>query len=105
MPPINFAARNAQLIASIKKAINNSETDFADFKKVSMQYRQGAISAQSYYNEFNRICGTEAARIFPELVALLPDSVKQEQLLQVRLNEACHWLVVSISFIRSPDLS
>lgn len=83
VPPVNFAARNAQLIASIKKAINNSEPAFADFKKVSMQYRQGEISAQAYYSDFNRICGPEAARIFPELVALLPDSGKQEQLLQV----------------------
>lgn len=81
VPPPNVAERNAALIAGIKKAVASDE-GFAQFKDVSMRFRRGDISATEYYNAFHRICGAEAPRIFPELVALLPDTAKQQQLLQ-----------------------
>jgi hypothetical protein len=83
VPPPNVAERNAALIASIKKAVAPLGDDgFNQFKDVSMRYRRGDVSAAQYYAEFCRICGADAARIFPELVALLPDTAKQHALLQ-----------------------
>uniref|UniRef100_W5MFW0 RING-type E3 ubiquitin transferase n=1 Tax=Lepisosteus oculatus TaxID=7918 RepID=W5MFW0_LEPOC len=79
--PENFQARNMELIKSIKKFLNNDESKFNEFKTYSGQFRQGLISAAQYHRSCRDLLGENFKRIFNELLVLLPDTGKQQELL------------------------
>ncbi|TRY59050.1 hypothetical protein DNTS_008376 [Danionella cerebrum] len=79
--PDNFQQRNMELIQSIKNFLQNDETKFNEFKNYSGQFRQGAIPALQYYKSCQELLGDNFTRVFNELLVLLPDTGKQQELL------------------------
>ncbi|KFM12473.1 Zinc finger protein 598, partial [Aptenodytes forsteri] len=79
--PENFQQRNIQLIQSIKEFLQSDESKFNKFKTHSGQFRQGLISAAQYYKSCWELLGDNFKKIFNELLVLLPDTVKQQELL------------------------
>lgn len=77
----NFQQRNIQLIQSIKEFLQNDESQFNKFKTYSGQFRQGLISAAQYYRSCQELLGENFKKIFNELLVLLPDTTKQQELL------------------------
>ncbi|XP_060116991.1 E3 ubiquitin-protein ligase ZNF598 [Heteronotia binoei] len=77
----NFQQRNTQLIQSIKDFLHNDESQFNKFKTYSGQFRQGLISAAQYYRSCQELLGENFQKIFHELLVLLPDTGKQQELL------------------------
>ncbi|KTF89065.1 hypothetical protein cypCar_00012722 [Cyprinus carpio] len=79
--PDNFQQRNMDLIQSIKNYLQNDETKFNEFKNYSGQFRQGIIPAVQYYKSCQELLGENFNRVFNELLVLLPDTCKQQELL------------------------
>lgn len=79
--PENFRERNLQLIQSIKDFLQSDEACFSKFKSHSGEFRQGMISAAQYYKSCRDLLGENFQKIFSELLALLPDTAKQQELL------------------------
>lgn len=79
--PENFRERNLQLIQSIKGFLQSDEASFSEFKSHSGEFRQGMISAAQYYKSCRDLLGENFQKIFSELLALLPDTAKQQELL------------------------
>ncbi|XP_029913966.1 E3 ubiquitin-protein ligase ZNF598 isoform X2 [Myripristis murdjan] len=79
--PENFQQRNMELIQSIRNYLHNDESQFNQFKNYSGQFRQGQISAALYHRSCKDLLGENFNRIFNELLVLLPDTGKQQELL------------------------
>ncbi|KAM8777721.1 E3 ubiquitin-protein ligase ZNF598 isoform 3-T3 [Rhynchonycteris naso] len=79
--PKNFRERNLQLIQSIKDFLQSDEARFSEFKSHSGEFRQGIISAAQYYKSCWDLLGENFQKIFNELLVLLPDTAKQQELL------------------------
>ncbi|KAM4813480.1 E3 ubiquitin-protein ligase ZNF598 isoform X1 [Urocitellus parryii] len=79
--PENFRERNLQLIQSIKNFVQSDEARFSKFKSHSGEFRQGMISAAQYYKSCRDLLGENFQKIFSELLVLLPDTAKQQELL------------------------
>ncbi|XP_029102516.1 E3 ubiquitin-protein ligase ZNF598 [Scleropages formosus] len=81
LKPEKFQERNMDLIQSIKNFLQNDESKFNEFKTYSVQFRQGVISAAQYHKSCQELLGDNFRRIFNELLVLLPDTAKQQELL------------------------
>lgn len=82
--PANFGDRNMQLIENIREALVTAEDGFSNFKVLSGQFRQGLMDASDYYISCLALMGDDDFfRVFPELLALLPDISKQRELWEV----------------------
>ncbi|XP_057673751.1 E3 ubiquitin-protein ligase ZNF598 [Corythoichthys intestinalis] len=79
--PEDFNQRNLELIQSIRKYLHDDESKFNQFKNYSAQFRQGVLSAAQYHSSCKDLLGEDFNRIFNELLVLLPDTVKQQELL------------------------
>ncbi|XP_028008760.2 E3 ubiquitin-protein ligase ZNF598 isoform X4 [Eptesicus fuscus] len=79
--PENFRERNLQLIQSIKDFLQSDEARFSEFKSHSGEFRKGVISAAQYYKSCRDLLGENFQKIFNELLVLLPDTAKQQELL------------------------
>ncbi|XP_070779269.1 E3 ubiquitin-protein ligase ZNF598 isoform X2 [Enoplosus armatus] len=79
--PDDFHQRNLELIQSIRKYLHNDESKFNEFKNYSTQFRQGVISAAQYHRSCKDLLGDNFNCIFNELLVLLPDTGKQQELL------------------------
>ncbi|XP_051570930.1 E3 ubiquitin-protein ligase ZNF598-like [Myxocyprinus asiaticus] len=79
--PENFQQRNMDLIQLINNFLQNDETKFNEFKNYSGQFRQGIIPATQYYKSCQELLGENFNRVFNELLVLLPDTRKQQELL------------------------
>ncbi|XP_077305499.1 E3 ubiquitin-protein ligase ZNF598 [Lithobates pipiens] len=113
--PEHFQQRNIDLINSIKDYLHSDESKFNEFKSQSGQFRQGLISASEYYKNCRKLLGDNFSLIFNELLVLLPDNAKQQELLtahqelrvqekqtsnKIKKNKKSAWLTDS----RVPDL-
>lgn len=77
--PLNFHKRNEDL----KNKIMNLSV-FDDFRTKSGKFRQNEITAATYYSECLKMLGEkDFMDIFPELICLLPDINKQQELFDV----------------------
>ncbi|KAM9305910.1 E3 ubiquitin-protein ligase ZNF598 [Gastrophryne carolinensis] len=89
--PEHFQQRNIDLINSIKDYLQSDESKFNEFKSLSGKFRQGLISASEYYKNCRQLLGENFVLIFNELLVLLPDNNKQQELLaahqEVRVHE------------------
>jgi len=76
--------RNGQLIGAMRQKLGNDPARFNEFKRCSMQFQQGVIPPEVYYQSFVQLFGRDSTShmLFAELVALLPDMNKQQQLAQ-----------------------
>ncbi|XP_049624040.1 E3 ubiquitin-protein ligase ZNF598 isoform X6 [Suncus etruscus] len=81
LEPKRFRERNLQLIRAIKDFLQSDETRFSQFKSHSGEFRQGVISAAQYYQSCQDLLGDNFPKIFNELLVLLPDATKQQELL------------------------
>lgn len=89
-PPNGFQERNRMLIGTIQSFCAEESTQFSDFKYLSGEFRRSEITASQYYNQCGDILGKENfLEIFPELLALLPDIDKQQELLTVFMQSEC----------------
>ncbi|XP_042895849.1 E3 ubiquitin-protein ligase ZNF598 [Parasteatoda tepidariorum] len=83
LEPPNFQMRNERLLHLINEASQTTDR-FKEFKSVSRDFRCNAISGREYQKKCLDILEEDDYRsIFPELVALLPDIPKQQELLAV----------------------
>ncbi|KAM9392011.1 E3 ubiquitin-protein ligase ZNF598 [Pholidichthys leucotaenia] len=79
--PEDFHQRNLELIKSIRKYLHNDDSKFNLFKNYSAQFRQGVLSAPQYHSSCKDLLGEDFNCIFNELLVLLPDTSKQQELL------------------------
>lgn len=85
MPP-NFEMRNKKLIDSFMNLGNNGEA-IREFKTYSDLFRNGSYAADRYYEHCKCFLADDFDRVFPELLVLLPDIGKQQELYKVHVGE------------------
>ncbi|XP_072141850.1 E3 ubiquitin-protein ligase ZNF598-like [Dermacentor andersoni] len=85
MPPAGFPQRNLSLIQDVQQILAKRSEDglFAKFKSLSGSFRQGVLTADEYFARCIELFGSEKEfiAIFPELLFLLPDIRKQQELM------------------------
>lgn len=85
MPPAGFQERNLALIQDVQQTLAKRSEDglFATFKTLSGSFRQSVLSADEYFARCIELFGSEKEfmTIFPELLFLLPDIRKQQELM------------------------
>lgn len=84
--PEKFAQRNRDLIERFMSILNNNEV-IRDFKQYSDLFRSGTLPANKFYNHCKSLLGNSFEEVFPELLVLLPDIVKQQELYKVHVRE------------------
>lgn len=81
-PPPDFDQRNKNLIKTIQKECQGKEEMFGKFKQLANQLRSGELSGQVYYELCRNVMGKATfLKILPELLVLLPDIKKQQEVL------------------------
>nr|SVE73398.1 EOG090X01BP [Daphnia atkinsoni] len=84
LQPPDFSARNQQLIATVMDLLCNQRKKIEKFRTISTQFRSGQLDSKEYYMNCLEVMGEDCfLALFPELVCLLPDISKQQQLIRV----------------------
>jgi hypothetical protein len=79
--PSDFSERNQRLVQEVGELLRDSGR-FGSFKRVSNDFRQGEVRGDEYYKRCLELFGkNQFHKIFPELITLLPDIRKQNELL------------------------
>ena len=98
LQPPEFAVRNQGLITTITDLLCDQQNQFAQFRTVSARFRSGAIDPAEYYDKCMDIMGHDCFHaVFPELLVLLPDIEKQQDLLKVHF--ISHYLKIHFNYI------
>lgn len=79
IPPPGFEQRNRALVKKFAMALGDAEA-VEDFKVASRAFRDSIISAEEFYEHCKAALGSQLESVFPDLVALLPDIAKQQEL-------------------------
>ncbi|XP_057666436.1 E3 ubiquitin-protein ligase ZNF598 [Diorhabda carinulata] len=79
--PTNFQSRNQDLIKRFMVLLDNDA--IKEFKTYSDLFRNGAYPTNKYYEHCREILGDKFDEVFPELLVLLPDLEKQQELYRV----------------------
>ncbi|KAG7302797.1 hypothetical protein JYU34_012774 [Plutella xylostella] len=79
IPPPNFENRNRALVKKFAAALGSAPA-MEEFKSVSRAFRDSLINADEFYNHCRRSLGSQFEGLFLELIALLPDIAKQQEL-------------------------
>ncbi|KAF5293670.1 hypothetical protein FQA39_LY03155 [Lamprigera yunnana] len=80
-PPPNFKGRNHILIE--KMAMLKDSNEIQQFKMYSDMFRVGDIPAENYYEHCRNFMGSEFNNLFVELLVLLPNIGKQQELYKI----------------------
>ncbi|KAM3964417.1 LOW QUALITY PROTEIN: E3 ubiquitin-protein ligase ZNF598 [Aphomia sociella] len=88
IPPGDFERRNRALVK--KFAVARGAAAVEDFKVASRAFRDGIINADEFYQHCRSALGSQLDEVFPELVALLPDIAKQQELVLGRGGDLLH---------------
>lgn len=84
LQPPEFAVRNQGLITTITDLLCDQQNRFPQFRTVSAKFRSGEVRPAEYYDKCMDILGNDCFHaVFPELLVLLPDIKKQQELLKV----------------------
>ncbi|CAH0701319.1 unnamed protein product [Spodoptera exigua] len=83
IPPPNFEHRNRALVKKFAVALGG-DAAVEDFKVASRAFRDSSISAEQFHAHCRAALGAQFEAVFPELVALLPDIAKQQELVVAR---------------------
>lgn len=83
IPPPDFERRNRDLVDKLTAALGGPAAVEA-FKVASRDFRHGATGAEQFYKHCRDAMGSRLDAILPELVALLPDIGKQQELVAGR---------------------
>lgn len=87
VPPPDFQKRNKCLVARFNEVLDHQD-QIEEFRRVSGHFREGSCDAEKYYIHCRQVMGTTVfGNIFPELLVLLPDIVKQQELFKIYKNE------------------
>lgn len=82
-PPNDFEKRNQKLVSKVNKLISN-DSNLDNFRKKSILFRQNQLSAKAYYEHCVKSLDEKGLQeVFPELLTLLPDINKQQELYEV----------------------
>jgi hypothetical protein len=85
--PIDFTERNQSLVKEVENVLGDY-SEFCIFKDASKEFRQGMINGDQYYQKCIELFGKKGfTTIFSELLVLLPDIQKQNELLAAQQNE------------------
>lgn len=88
LQPTNFSLRNQQLISTVMDLLCHQKSKIDKFRTVSTEFRSDQLKAEGYYLNCLEIMGEDCfLALFPELVCLLPDIDKQQQLLKVHRSQ------------------
>ncbi|XP_055918168.1 E3 ubiquitin-protein ligase ZNF598 [Eupeodes corollae] len=79
MQPPEAITRNQKLVGHFKDALKTPEA-LEEFRKISQRFREGVVKSQSYYEHCQAALRDRFGIIFPELLSLLPDINKQQEL-------------------------
>lgn len=84
--PPDFQRRNRQLVEKVNQVLDQELID--EFRFVSGLYRQDVCNANDYYERCRAVMGTSIFEsVFTELLVLLPDIKKQQELFKVHKKE------------------
>ena len=82
--PIDFNERNQALVKQVESVLSD-RSKFLLFKEASKQFRQSFMTGDQYYSKCIEIFGKKNfSTIFAELLVLLPDIGKQNELLSAQ---------------------
>lgn len=81
-PPNNFQSRNQNLIKRLMGILNSSDV-IKEFKTYSDLFRNGGYPTKNYFEHCKSVLGNSFDEIFPELMVLLPDIPKQQDLFNI----------------------
>jgi hypothetical protein len=85
--PPDFQKRNSCLVTKLNGVLVQQEK-INEFRYVSGLFRGGTCDAQEYYAHCREVMGRSAfENVFPELLVLLPDIAKQQELFEVYRKE------------------
>lgn len=88
LPP-EFQKRNKCLVAKVNEILMQHDDQIEEFRYISGLFRQGTYNAQDYYTHCREVMGFNGfENVFPELLALLPDIEKQQELFKVHKKES-----------------
>ncbi|XP_013169377.1 PREDICTED: zinc finger protein 598 [Papilio xuthus] len=79
IPPPDFELRNRALVKKFTAALGDIAA-VENFKAASRAFRDSTISADDFYQSCQAALGSQLENVFPDLVALLPDIAKQQEL-------------------------
>lgn len=82
--PEDFAERNRNLIEKCMSMCNNGEA-IREFRNYSNLFRSGTLPARMFYDHCKVVLGEKFSDVFPELLVLLPDIEKQQELYKVHV--------------------
>ncbi|XP_006564415.1 E3 ubiquitin-protein ligase ZNF598 [Apis mellifera] len=89
LPPPEFQKRNKCLVAKVNEILMQHDDQIEEFRYISGLFRQGTYNAQDYYMHCREVMGLSAfENIFPELLVLLPDIEKEQELFKVHKKES-----------------
>ncbi|XP_022123637.2 E3 ubiquitin-protein ligase ZNF598 [Pieris rapae] len=80
IPPLDFEERNRALVKNFAAALGTTAA-VEDFKVASRAFRDSITSAEEFYEHCKIALGNKLEDLLPELVALLPDIGKQQELI------------------------
>lgn len=84
--PDNFSSRNKKLISDISMCLEDDQDKFDNFKMWSHDFRADSMVASEYYDRCQSLLGVEKFdNILTELLVLLPDIYKQQELLTAHI--------------------
>ena len=76
--------RNLNLLTMLK--VHLDDFNLSVFKDLSGDFRRGLVTSDKYYQEISDLLGDNIKYVFSELVALLPDENKRQELLAAHNN-------------------
>ena len=87
--PTDFQERNFALITTITDLLGGKSLEFKMFKEISGKFRTGQIGSAAYFSQCKELIEeSKISQIFPELLSLLPDIQKQQELFRLQQQES-----------------
>ncbi|XP_054283909.1 E3 ubiquitin-protein ligase ZNF598-like [Macrosteles quadrilineatus] len=80
--PVDMKRRNTNLVQRVTEVLKTKQA-LDEFLQMSALFRQDTINAQTYYEHCKQAMGDKFLEVFPELLVLLPDINKQQELWKV----------------------
>lgn len=85
--PPDFRQRNQNLVAKVGEVLGDQEP-IEEFRYLSGLFRQGVCDAETYYKRCRAAMGASTFEsVFSELLVLLPDITKQQELFKIHKKE------------------
>lgn len=77
--PSNSSKRNQNLVTQFQRSLKKDDA-LSEFRTISQMFRDGSYNAGPYYEHCKVALGDRFNEIFPELLVLLPNIAKQQEL-------------------------